>query len=133
MFKTDVDVPVSLILNNLNFILSNTGLMNAINWGICYIRHCIKTYTHELMLSSTSHSGGSKIINHNFINEETLIRYFLKVLKTSLVAQTVKRLPITQETQVQSLGWEDPLEKEMTTHSSTLAWKMPWTEEPGEL
>ena len=93
----------------------------------------LKQYTHELMLSSTSPSGGSKIINHNFINEETLIRYFLKVLKTSLVAQTVKRLPITQETQVQPLGWEDPLEKEMTTHSSTLAWKMPWTEEPGEL
>ena len=38
-----------------------------------------------------------------------------------------------QETQVQSLGWEDPLEKEMATHSSTLAWKIPWTEEPGGL
>ena len=45
----------------------------------------------------------------------------------------VKRLPAVQETQVQSLGWEDPLEKEMATHSSTLAWKIPWTEEPGEL
>ena len=42
----------------------------------------------------------------------------------------VKRLPAVQETQVQSLGWEDPLEKEMATHSSTLAWKIPWTEEP---
>ena len=70
---------------------------------------------------------------HHFINEKTLIRYFLKVLKTSLVAQRVKYLPIMQETQVQSLGWEDPLEKEMTTHSSTLAWKIPWMEEPGEL
>ena len=49
------------------------------------------------------------------------------------MAQTVKRLPAMQETQVQSLGWEDPLEKEMATHSSTLAWKTPWTEEPGEL
>ena len=49
---------------------------------------------------------------------------------TSLVAQTVKRLPTMQETQVQSLGWEDPLEKAMATHSSTLAWKIPWTEEP---
>ena len=45
-------------------------------------------------------------------------------------AQTVKRLPIMRETQVQSLGQEDPLEKEMATHSSTLAWKIPWTEEP---
>ena len=47
---------------------------------------------------------------------------------TSLVAQMVKCLPTREETQVQSLGWEDPLEKEMATHSSTLAWKIPWTE-----
>ena len=45
----------------------------------------------------------------------------------------VKRLPATWETQVRSLGQEDPLEKEMATHSNTLAWKIPWTEEPGEL
>ena len=47
------------------------------------------------------------------------------------VAQTVKHLPTMWETQVQPLGWEDPLEKKMATHSSTLAWKIPWTEEPG--
>ena len=52
---------------------------------------------------------------------------------TSLVAQTVKRLPPMQETQVQSLGREDPLEKEMATHSSILAWRTPWIEEPGGL
>ena len=51
----------------------------------------------------------------------------------SMVAQTVKRLSTMQETQVQSLGWEDPLEKEMAIHSSTIAWKIPWTEEPGRL
>ena len=51
----------------------------------------------------------------------------------SLVAQLVKNLPAVQETQVQSLGQEDPLEKEMATHASILAWKTPWTEEPGEL
>ena len=45
----------------------------------------------------------------------------------------VKRLPIMRETQVRSLGGEDPLEKEMAPHSSTLAWKIPWTEEPGRL
>ena len=45
----------------------------------------------------------------------------------------VKHLPTMQETQVQSLGQEDPLEKEMATHSSTIAWKIPWTEEPGRL
>ena len=52
---------------------------------------------------------------------------------TSLGAQMVKRLPTMQETQVQSLGWEDGLEKEMATHSSVLVWKIPWTEEPGRL
>ena len=51
----------------------------------------------------------------------------------SLVAERVKRLPAMQETQVQSLGGEDPLEKEMATHSSTLAWKSSWTEESGRL
>ena len=51
----------------------------------------------------------------------------------SLVAQMLKRLPAMLETQVRSLGQEDPLEKEMATHSSTLAWKLPWTEELGML
>ena len=51
----------------------------------------------------------------------------------SLVAQMVKRLSTTRETRVQSLGWEDPLEKEMAIHSSTRAWKIPRTEEPGRL
>ena len=51
----------------------------------------------------------------------------------SLVAQRLKHLPPVWETQVQSLGLEDPLEKEMATHSSTLAWRIPWTEEPGKL
>ena len=45
----------------------------------------------------------------------------------------VKNLPAKQATWIQSLDWEDPLEKEMATHSSTLAWKIPWTEEPGRL
>ena len=49
------------------------------------------------------------------------------------MAQMVKNLPATQETRVQSLGREDPLEKEMATHSSILAWRIPWTEEPRRL
>ena len=49
------------------------------------------------------------------------------------VAQLVKNLPAMQQTQVQSLGWEDPLEKGMATHSSVLAWRIPWAEEPGGL
>ena len=52
---------------------------------------------------------------------------------TCLVAQMVKRLPTMRETQVRSLGWEDPMEKEMATLSNTLAWKIPWTEEPVRL
>ena len=51
----------------------------------------------------------------------------------NLVAQIVKNLPVMQETQVHSLGWEDPLDKGMATHSSILAWRHPWTEEPGGL
>ena len=54
-------------------------------------------------------------------------------LQVSLVAQTVKHLSTVQETQVRSLGWEDPLEKEMAIHSRTIAWKIPWTEEPDRL
>ena len=52
---------------------------------------------------------------------------------TPLVVQTIKSLPTMQETQVPSLGPEDPLEKAKATHSSTLAWKIPWMEEPGRL
>ena len=56
-----------------------------------------------------------------------------EIFLASLVAQTIKRLPAVQETRVQSLGWEDSLEKEVATHSSTLAWKILWTEEPSRL
>ena len=49
------------------------------------------------------------------------------------MAQRVKNLPAMQETWVQSLGWEDPLEEDMATHSSILAWRIPWTDEPGGL
>ena len=65
------------------------------------------------------------------MKENCLIPYMSYV--TSLVAQRVKRLPAMRETQVRSLGQEDPLEKAIATHSGTLAWKIPWTEEPGGL
>ena len=70
------------------------------------------------------------------------LRVFISFLRTtcyiytfgaSLVAQRIRHLPAMQETQVRSLGWEDPLEKEMATHSSIPAWRIPWTEEPGGL
>ena len=56
-----------------------------------------------------------------------------RTTRTFLVVQTVKNLPAMQETWVQSLGGKDPLEKEMETHSSILAWRIPWTEEPDRL
>ena len=65
--------------------------------------------------------------------KSTLYIYVRSYIWTSLVAQTVKHLPTMWETQVRSLGQEDPLEKEMATHSSTLAWKIPWMEKPGRL
>ena len=69
------------------------------------------------------------VLNNFFL----VLTLFSSVLLTSLVAQTVKCLLTMQETWVQSLGQEDPLEKEIATHSSTLAWKIPWTEEHGRL
>ena len=61
------------------------------------------------------------------------IGYPLQYSWASLVTQTVKNPPAMREIWVQSLGWEDPLEKGMATHSSILAWRIPWTEEPGRL
>ena len=88
-------------------------------------------------MSSTSHSQKS-LTQYKPIS--ILPNYIYKDLKghtddlvASLVAQTIKNPPAMQETQVQSLGWEDPLKGGMATHSTILAWRMPWTEEPGGL
>ena len=61
------------------------------------------------------------------------IQSYLKITKTSLLAQMVRSLPAMRETWVRSLGWEDPLEEGMATISNILAWRIPWTEEPGGL
>ena len=71
-------------------------------------------------------------IGHGVAKRWTLLSDFHYPLST-LVAQMVKNLPAMRETQVQSLGREDPLEEAMAIHSYILAWKMPWTEEPGQL
>ena len=63
----------------------------------------------------------------------TLIASTVQQSELAMVAQRLKRLPVMWETRVQSVGWEDSLEKEMATHSSVLAWRIPWTEEPGWL
>ena len=66
-------------------------------------------------------------------SKHTLNYHIINNLLVFPVAQMVKKLPEMQETQVQCLGWEDTLEKGMAIHSSILAWRIPWTEEPGEL
>ena len=79
---------------------------------------------------------GSETILYDSIVVNIYQCVFIKtdeIYRASLVAQTVKHLSAMQETQVQSLGWEDPLEKEMAAHSSILAWKIPWKAEPGRL
>ena len=72
----------------------------------------------------------SYFYNHNIL---VTIYWVSTIWRASLVAQRVKRLPARRETQIQSLGREEPLEKEMATHSSILAWRISWTEEPGRL
>ena len=70
---------------------------------------------------------------NSFISHIVTISFLWQEHLSSLVAQMVRNLPAMWETWVGSLGWEDLLEKGMATHSSILAWRIPWTEEPGEL
>ena len=82
----------------------------------------------------TTHGGALETRNMELLRDLLLkVAMGYGLCWASLVAQTVKNLPAIQETQVQSLGWEDSLEKGMATHSSILAWRIPWTEEPGGL
>ena len=71
------------------------------------------------------------LVNH--ISNNRLIYKIYKELRASLVAQMIKNQPVIEETWIQSLGQEDPLEKEMATHSSVHAWRIPWTDESGRL
>ena len=82
---------------------------------------------------STCNAGDSSSILGSRRPTGEGIGYPLQYCWNSLVAQLVKNPPAMQEIWVQSLGWEDPLEKGMATHSSILAWEIPWTEEPGGL
>ena len=80
-------------------------------------------------------SMGSQRVGHNGETEQQQQKEYVVYIYVwaSLVAQMVKNLLVMQETQVQSPGWEDPLEEGMETHFSILAWRIPWTEEPGRL
>ena len=98
----------------------------SLNWGDSFIRQ--PTHILPLTMQSDQLCGNRCNCVEGFAIGFTPHRFYL-----SLVAQTVKRPPTVWETQVRSLGQEDPLEKEMATHSSTLAWKIPWTLEHGTL
>ena len=76
---------------------------------------------------------GALVTMNNDLLKTDWVWDFIRKPRASLVAQMVKHLPAMQETRVQSLCWEDPLEKEMATHLRTLPWKIPWTEEPRRL
>ena len=114
----------------------------------------IATIDHYLLLETFPYTGSCDMVSPWFSsylgeivvncsdsrNRLPMFKFWLLLLlwlqeyqSVTLVVQSVKNLPAVQKTQVQSLGWEDTLEKEMATHASILAWKIPWTEKPGRL
>ena len=105
---------------------------------ICIVKEESEKAGLKLNIPNTKIMASGTIISWKIDGEtmETVTDFILrasKSLRTSLVAQTVKHLSTMRETWLQSLGQEDPLEKEMAIHSSTIAWKISWTEDPGRL
>ena len=93
----------------------------------CKLRYTISIKHMPIFRDSIWNKPQQYIFHFDYIGN------YIYIYWVSLVTQTVKHLPAMQETQVRLLGQADPLEKEMATHSSTLAWKIPWMEEPGRL
>ena len=122
-------IDISLFLSSLSITMSKS-IHVATNGVISFFIilsniHCVCVYIYIYIYiyRYTTSLSISLSVEFRLLNEHY----------ASLVAQTVKRLPAMRETWVRSLGGEDPLEKEMATHSSILAWKIPWTEETGRL
>ena len=92
----------------------------------------IKQITNKDLLYSTRNYTQYFVITYKFIRV-ICVYICVCVCVCVCIHISVKRMPAMQETRVESLGWEDPLEKEMATHSSILAWRIPWTEEPSGL
>ena len=112
--------PLRGIQSNCSHHNSSCNPYKTLHWHV-------SVYNHTNIIAHSEYS----IICHG--NGMSPPQPQLELGRASLVAQRVKHLPAMQETWVRSLGQEDALEKEMTTHSSTLAWKIPWTEKPGRL
>ena len=114
------------------YIMQNAGL-NETQAGIKIARRNINNlrYADDTTLMAESEEELKSLVMK--VKEESEKVGLKFNIQTSLVAQMVKHLSTMRETQVRSLGQEDPLEKEMAIHSSTIAWKIPWTEEPGRL
>ena len=102
----------------ISMILSFPGSIKMCHW---------ETFGH----SSWARYPWSGSSNIWFFSHHVKIINSVYLIEASLVAQSVKNPPMMQETWVRSLGWENPLEKQMARHASILAWEIPWTEEPG--
>ena len=114
------------------YIMQNAGL-NETQAGIKIARRNINNLRHSddtTLMAESEEELKSLVMKVKEESEKVGLKFNIQ---TSLVAQMVKHLSTMRETQVRSLGQEDPLEKEMAIHSSTIAWKIPWTEEPGRL
>ena len=114
---------------------------STLTWNIPWTEEPGRLLSMELQRVGWVHAPSASNFTSGYISKRTeswdlnksLYPHVYSSIITSLVAQMVKRLHTMQETQVRYLVWEDPLEKELATHSSTLAWKIPWTEECGRL
>ena len=99
----------------------------------CDKRTCLSVGSREEERVSSWGSVLSYFIKEMYYWKYSCVCVMMMMIRASLLVQMVKNLPAMQETCLWSLGWEDPLEKGMATHSSIRAWRIPWTEEPGRL
>ena len=122
-------------VSNLPYCLPRSPLSKAVSWRSCGLflacTHRPRWTTYLGSEASRKLPNGPPCVIVCRVPWETLYKICLRTVWASLVAQTVKNPPAMQETWVSCLGWEDPLEKGMATNSSILAWRIPWTEEPG--
>ena len=120
-------------LRNKNYFIISIQL-NTVCPSLCVYTYmyvlCLAAQLYSSLCDPMVYSPPDSSVRVDSIGKNTGVGVYVCI---SLVSQRVKHLPAMQETWVRSLGWEDPLEKEMATHSSVLAWKIPWTEKPGGL